>query len=410
MAWDVIVIGGGPAGLICAGTAARRGKKVLVAEKMERPARKILVTGKGRCNVTNNCDSDRFFAAVRNGGRFLQSAYSAFSAQDVMALVEGLGVPLKTERGDRVFPVSERAMDIADALVKYAKTGGAVIRRHEIEGLWIEEEGLRGVVTADGEQMEAGSVVVATGGLSYPGTGSTGDGYRLAEQAGHVLIPARASLIPIETTEPWCKDLMGLSLKNVELRVLDENKGKKKPVFREQGEMLFTHFGVSGPLVLSASAHMAGEISRYRLEIDLKPALTPEQLDARLQRDFGENSNRDFSNSLGKLLPSALIPVAARLSGIPADRKCNQITKEQRRSFAALLGALPLTPKAFRPIEEAVITAGGVKLSEVSPKTMESKLLPGLHFAGEVLDLDAYTGGFNLQIAYSTGYAAGTYC
>lgn len=410
MAWDVIVIGGGPAGLICAGTAARRGKKVLVAEKMERPARKILVTGKGRCNVTNNCDSDRFFAAVRNGGRFLQSAYSAFSAQDAMALVEGLGVPLKTERGDRVFPVSERAMDIADALVKYAKTGGAVIRRHEIEALWIEEEGLRGVVTADGERLEAGSVVVATGGLSYPGTGSTGDGYRLAEQAGHVLIPARASLIPIETAEPWCKDLMGLSLKNVELRVLDENKGKKKPVFREQGEMLFTHFGVSGPLVLSASAHMAGEISRYRLEIDLKPALTPEQLDARLQRDFGENSNRDFSNSLGKLLPSALIPVVAGLSGIPADRKCNQITKEQRRSFAALLGALPLTPKAFRPIEEAVITAGGVKLSEVSPKTMESKLLPGLHFAGEVLDLDAYTGGFNLQIAYSTGYAAGTYC
>ncbi|MFV0400125.1 MAG: NAD(P)/FAD-dependent oxidoreductase [Oscillospiraceae bacterium] len=410
MAWDVIVIGGGPAGLICAGTAARRGKKVLVAEKMERPARKILVTGKGRCNVTNNCDSDRFFAAVRNGGRFLQSAYSAFSAQDAMALVEGLGVPLKTERGDRVFPVSERAMDIADALVKYAKTGGAVIRRHEIEALWIEEEGLRGVVTADGERLEAGSVVVATGGLSYPGTGSTGDGYRLAEQAGHVLIPARASLIPIETAEPWCKDLMGLSLKNVELRVLDENKGKKKPVFREQGEMLFTHFGVSGPLVLSASAHMAGEISRYRLEIDLKPALTPEQLDARLQRDFGENSTRDFSNSLGKLLPSALIPVVAGLSGIPADRKCNQITKEQRRSFAALLGALPLTPKAFRPIEEAVITAGGVKLSEVSPKTMESKLLPGLHFAGEVLDLDAYTGGFNLQIAYSTGYAAGTYC
>lgn len=403
MGTDVIVAGAGAAGLLCAAEAARRGRRVLLLEKMERPGRKLLITGKGRCNLTNNCSRDGFLAAVRTNSRFLYSAYSAFSAQDTMALWEALGVPLKTERGGRVFPVSDRSADVVDALVRHARESGARLEQGKVTGLLLTEAGVAGVRTDRGD-IPARSVVVATGGLSYPRTGSTGDGYRLAAQAGHTVVPRRPSLIPVETEESWCRDLMGLSLKNCILTV--RRAGAKKPVFSELGEMLFTHFGVSGPLVLSASAHMAGDPGDYRMEIDLKPGLTEQQLDARLLRDFGENRNRDFSNALGELLPRKLIPVAVSLSGIGGGTKVHQITRERRRELAGLLKGLPLTPKAFRPIEEAVVTAGGVAVEEVSPKTMESKRAPGLYFAGEVLDVDAYTGGYNLQIAFSTGFLA----
>ncbi|MDL2233145.1 NAD(P)/FAD-dependent oxidoreductase [Ruminococcaceae bacterium OttesenSCG-928-L11] len=401
--FDVIVIGGGAAGLLCAGYAAQKGKRVALLEKKDRPGRKLLITGKGRCNVCNRCTEEEFISSVRNNNRFLYSAYNAFDAQATMDFFESRGVPLKTERGNRVFPVSDRAADIVEALTAFAKDSGAVLEQAECLSLLLENGEIRGVATDKGE-YHAPSVVVATGGKSYPLTGSTGDGYRFAQEAGHTVTSLRPSLIPIVANEKWCSDLMGLSLKNVTLSL--HQKGKKKPVFSELGEMLFTHFGISGPLVLSASAHMTGNIGDYTIAIDLKPGLSPEKLDARLLRDFGENTNRDFINALGDLLPRKLIPVAIKLSGIEFEKKVHQITKAQRQAFAALLKGLVITPKGFRPIEEAVVTAGGVKVSEVNPKTMESKLVKGLYFAGEVLDLDAYTGGFNLQIAFSTGYLA----
>ena len=402
--YDVIVVGGGAAGLLCAGTAAARGRKVLVLEKMERPARKILVTGKGRCNLTNNCTPEELRAAVKANPRFLYSAFSVFSAQDTMNLFEQLGVPLKTERGGRVFPVSDKAMDIADALVRYAKKSGAEIKREEITALWIKEGSLHGVI-AGKERYAADNVVLATGGKSYPGTGSTGDGYRFAAEAGHEIISPRPSLIPIETNESWCADAMGLSLKNITLTVLQQ--GKKKPVFSSMGELLFTHFGVSGPLVLSASAHMTAKPGDYKLLIDLKPALAENELDARILRDFEQYKNKYFRNALDDLLPRALIPVIIANSGIAPEAKVHQITRAERQALITAIKALTLTPKSFRPIEEAVVTAGGVKTLQVDPKTMQSKLMQGLFFAGELLDVDAYTGGYNLQIAFSTGYVAG---
>ena len=404
MPYDVIVVGGGAAGLLCAATAALRGRKVLVLEKMERPVRKILVTGKGRCNLTNNCTTDELRVAVRTNPRFLYSAFSAFSSQDTINLFEQLGVPLKTERGGRVFPVSDKAMDIADALVGYARKSGADIKQAEITSLWIENGKLQGVF-AGKERYAASNIVLATGGKSYPGTGSTGDGYGFAAEAGHEIIAPRASLIPIETKESWCADVMGLALKNVTLTVAQN--GKKKPVFNAMGELLFTHFGVSGPLVLSASAHMNDKPEEYGLSIDLKPALSEAELDARILRDFEKYKNKDFRNALADLLPKALIPVIVNNSGIAPEAKVHQITRAERQALIAAIKVLKLTPKKFRPIEEAVITAGGVKISQIDPKTMQSKLLEGLFFAGELLDVDAYTGGYNLQIAFSTGYAAG---
>ncbi|MCL2056264.1 MAG: NAD(P)/FAD-dependent oxidoreductase [Oscillospiraceae bacterium] len=403
MIYDTAIIGGGAAGLLCAGFAAGRGKKVLLIEKMGRPGRKLMITGKGRCNVTNNCSRDEFIRAVTKNGRFLYSAYTAFGSADTIALFERLGVPLKTERGNRVFPVSDKSADIVDALVRFAAESGAETRHCNCTGLMISDGKICGVETGGG-QVYAKSVVVATGGASYPLTGSTGDGYRFAAQAGHTVTELRPSLVPIISNEPWCKELMGLTIKNVTLSLYKE--GKKKPLFSELGELLFTHFGVSGPLVLSASAHMRGGIGQYRLVIDLKPGLAAEQLDARLLRDFAANQSRDFINALGALLPRKLIPAAVKLSGIGAGTKVHQITKEQRRGFTALLKNLTVTPKAFRPIEEAVVTSGGVDVREINPATMQSKLVGGLSFAGEVLDVDAYTGGFNLQIAFSTGYLA----
>lgn len=406
--YDVIVIGAGAAGLMAAGTAAAQGKKTLVLERNDRPAKKVLITGKGRCNVTNNCTQDHFISQVKTNGRFLYSAIAAFSPQDAMAFFERLGLALKTERGNRVFPVSDRSADVAAALIRYAKEQGAHLETARVKELILENGAVKGVTTHEGKTYYAPSVIVATGGLSYPGTGSTGDGYRFAMQAGHTIMPTEPALIPIVTNEDWCKRAMGLSLKNVTLSVVDVKRDKT--VFSELGEMLFTHFGISGPLVLSASSVMDSAcLADYRLNIDLKPALSSEQLDKRIQRDFLENLNKDFSNSLGALLPKKLIPVIVYLSGIAPDEKVNQITKEQRARLVQTIKTLTVTPRTFRPIEEAIVTSGGVKVAEINPKTMESKLCSGLYFAGEVIDVDAYTGGYNLQIAFSTGYLAGLY-
>lgn len=408
MSQRILIVGAGAAGLLAAGTASGLGKDVVILERNERPARKVMITGKGRCNVTNNCkELNELISNVPVNGRFLYSAFSNFMPSDTIDLVEDMGVTLKCERGNRVFPVSDKAVDIVDALTHYGTDDGAEIINGRAKELIIENGELKGVRTFDGEEIFADSVIVATGGMSYPQTGSTGDGYELARQAGHTIVEPKPSLVPLTAHEGFCSELMGLSLRNVGMKVVDTKKNNKV-VYEDFGEMLFTHFGVSGPMVLSASSHLREmEKNRYQIFIDLKPALTAEQLDARILRDFSENTNKDYINALGALLPRKLIPVVVRLSGIKGNTKVNQITKEERRRLVELLKSFKVTVKGFRPIEEAIITSGGVKVSEINPKTMESKLLPNLYFAGEVIDVDAYTGGFNLQIAFSTGRLAG---
>lgn len=402
--YDVVIIGGGAAGLCCAGFAAGRGFSVLVAERRERPARKILVTGKGRCNLTNNCSPDEVLKNVCGNPKFLYSALSGFGPADTMALFQGLGVPLKTERGNRVFPASDSARDIADALVRFAKGNGAAVVQAKVADILLEDGAAVGVQCEDGREYRGKSVVLAAGGMSYPATGSDGSGFLLAEKAGHTIIPPRGSLVPIHCREACCGEMAGLSLKNVTLSLWEE--GRKKPLFRELGEMLFTHQGVSGPLVLSASAWMRKAADRYRLAIDMKPGLTPEQLDARLLRELGDSPNRDIGNVLDSLFPRVFILPVLSAAEIPPNKKAREVTREERLRLGAAAKAFPLTPAALGPVEEAVVTAGGVKVSEVDPKTMASKLVPGLYFAGEVLDIDARTGGFNLQLAFSTGHAA----
>lgn len=402
--YDLIVVGAGAAGLMCAGTAAEAGLRVLLLDKNKRVGRKLLITGKGRCNVTNNCDADTVMRAVRSNSRFLYSALDRFSTADVMDFFESHGVPLKTERGNRVFPQSDRAVDIVDALDRFVRRSGAQFATAEVAEICTENGAVTGVLTAGGERFSAPAVVVATGGLSYPLTGSSGDGYRFAKALGHTVVDTQPSLVPLVTRESWCAELMGLSLRNVTLTL--RRAGRKKPVYHELGEMLFTHFGVSGPLVLSASSHISGPMEEYTLEVDLKPALSDEQLDARLLRDFEKFINKDFSNALDELLPRKFIPVAIRLAGIEPERKVHQITREQRAELVRVIKHLTIHPKRFRPVDEAIVTAGGVKTAEVNPSTMQSKLVDGLFFAGEVLDLDAYTGGYNLQIAFSTGRLA----
>ena len=399
---DAIVIGGGAAGLMAAGTCARRGLSVKIFDKNSRPGRKLRITGKGRCNVTNDC-SPQEVAAAAQGGRFLYSALYAFGPGQVMEFFESLGVPLKIERGRRVFPVSDSAHQVADALADYALGAGAEYIHKQVTGLIIRGGRVAGVCTEAGE-YPARSVLIACGGASYPGTGSCGDGYRLAREAGHSIEPLLPSLVPLVEQGDTCARLMGLSLKSTGLRVTAQ--GRKKPVYEDFGELLFTHFGLSGPTILSASAHMRQRLS-YTVHLDLKPALTQQQLDARLLREFGENKNRLFVNSLCRLLPQKLIPVVIERCGFPKDIRCNSITKEQRRELLTLLKDFTVPIKGFRPIEEAIVTAGGVSLKEVNPGTMESKLALGLYFAGEVLDVDAPTGGYNLQIAFSTGRLAG---
>ncbi len=402
----VLVIGGGPAGMMAAIAASRPGYAVTLLEKNPILGKKLLITGKGRCNVTNDCDVETLVAHVPQGGRFLYGAFSRFASRDTVEFFESLGVPLKTERGNRVFPVSDSAAQVRDAMAERVRQAGVAVRKGVAKELLAENGAVSGVLLESGERIPADRVIVAAGGVSYPGTGSTGDGYRLAKQAGHTVVPPSPSLVPLVCREKWSAELMGLSLRNTAVTVTDLKK--KKTLYSDFGELLFTHFGLSGPVILSASAHLRDmEPDRYRITLDLKPALTAEQLDARILRDFSLNLNRDFQNSLGKLLPAKLIPVAVRLSGIEPERKVHSVTKEQRRAFVSLLKGLSLTVAGYRPVEEAIITRGGVSLKEVDPSSMQSKLLPGLFFAGEVLDADAYTGGFNLQIAFSTGRLAG---
>ena len=404
---ETVIIGGSAAGLMAACAAADKGCRVTVAEKNERPARKLMITGKGRCNVTNNCDVDTLISNVPKNPKFLYSAFSQFNSQDVMRFFENNGVPLKTERGNRVFPVSDKAVDIVDALVSAAKNRGVKILHGAVCDILTDGVAVTGVRLENGVVLKTDRVILCTGGKSYPLTGSTGDGYKMAAKLGHTITDIKPSLVPLTVHEGFCTKLSGLSLKNVTLSVFES--GRKKPEFSEMGEMLFTHFGISGPLVLSASAHIRHiEKKQYTAVIDLKPALNLEQLDKRILRDFSEELNRDFSNSLDKLLPKSLIPVIVSFSGIDGGTKVNNVSREQRRSLCELIKNLTLHITGFRPIEEAIITRGGISVKEINPATMESKLIKGLFFAGEIIDVDAYTGGFNLQIAFSTGHLAGS--
>ncbi|MFT9078102.1 NAD(P)/FAD-dependent oxidoreductase [Ethanoligenens sp.] len=396
----VVVVGAGAAGMMAAGFAAKRHTVTLV-ERNARPGRKLMITGKGRCNVTNNCGLDDFLANVPVNPRFLYSALSQFSPADTMAFFEGMGVALKTERGRRVFPVSDKAVEIVDALALFAAPAQRCTGR--VQSLLLRDGTVTGIRLESGREIQADAVILCTGGASYPSTGSTGDGYHLAEQAGHSIVPPTASLVPMETEEEWPSRVMGLSLRNVTLNVI---AGNGKTIFSELGEMLFTHFGVSGPLVLAASSHLR-KPQGGQLLIDLKPGLSAEKLDARMQRDFEAFAAQNLSNALHALLPTRLIPICLLLAHIDGTKKTAQVTRVERQSLGMVLKALPLTIKAFRPIEEAIITSGGVRVREIDPKTMASKCTRGLYIAGELLDVDAHTGGYNLQIAFATGRAAG---
>ncbi len=403
----VLVVGGGAAGCFAAGTAAENNAEVLLLERNAKIGRKLMITGKGRCNVTNNTDEvDTLIRNIPANGRFLYSAFSNFMPQDTIDFFEDYGVKLKTERGNRVFPESDRAADIVDALDRWLSENGVRRIQARVTELLTENGEIKGVKTETGDTYFADCVILATGGKSYPKTGSTGDGYTLAKSAGHTVTPLRPSLSALVCREGFCSDCMGLSLRNIALTVKDTKTNKT--VYTDFGEMLFTHFGVSGPVILSASAHMREmEPARYHLFVDLKPALSLEKLDARILRDFGENQNKAIANVLPLLLPRALVPVVLRLSGIRPNEKVNQITKAQRQTLCNTVKSLSLTVIDFNDIKEAIVTSGGISTAEINPKTMESKVCKGLYLVGELLDCDAYTGGFNLQIAFSTGRLAG---
>lgn len=402
---NIVVVGGGAAGMMAACTAARRGASVILIERNAQLGVKVNITGKGRCNVTNDSDPETLIKNTLTNGRFLYSAFAAMSAQDTMSFFEKIGVPLKVERGKRVFPVSDRARDVSGALKTQLHRLGVQILQHRVKAIAEKDGAVCGVLLQDGSVLAADRVILATGGRSYPRTGSDGDGYRMARALGHTVTELRPSLVPLLTQETTPAQMEGLALKNVTLTV--KKDGKK--VFSDFGEMVFTAKGISGPLVLSASAHLDGKKHTYPYQafIDLKPALDAETLDKRLLRDFAENSNRDFSNALSQLLPAKMIPVAVQMCGIPGNQKVHTITRVQRENLCVLLKAFPFTVVAAGGWDEAVVTAGGISVKEIDPKTMGSKLVRGLYFAGEIMDVDAYTGGFNLQIAWSTGYCAG---
>jgi predicted Rossmann fold flavoprotein len=405
MKTDVAVIGGGAAGLMAAGTAASRGLSTILLEPNDRLGCKLRITGKGRCNLTNNCGVKEFLANVPTNPKFLYSCLTAFSPADAMGFFESIGLALKTERGNRVFPVSDSANEAADRLANWVKAQGVLIVKARAVAVE-RENGSVSAVRTDKGRISCRAVIVCTGGLSYSATGSTGDGYDFAANLGHTVTLQCPSLVPLECAESFCSELAGFSPRNVTLTAFEDGR----PVYRELGEMLFTHFGVSGPLVLSASAHMRRfEICKYTLAIDFKPALDEEKLDARILRDFSKFANRDFANALSALEAYSFIPVLVRCTGIAPETKVHDITRVQRRGLVALLKAFPLTVIGPRPVEEAVVTAGGVDVRQVDPRTMQSKLVPGLYFAGEILDTDAYTGGFNLQIAWATGRCAGSH-
>lgn len=401
----IIIIGGGAAGLIASATAAKRGEDVTVIEKNSRPARKVMITGKGRCNVTNACfDLDDLINSVVTNKRFMYSAFSSFMPYDTIALIEEMGVPTKIERGNRVFPESDKAVDIVDALVKNAKQSGVKFVQGTVTSFNTENNVIKSVNLADGTIVDGDAFAICTGGMSYQSTGSTGDGYRLAESVGHSVTDIEPALISLVASNGFVPKLQGLSLRNISIKLLDG----EKEIYSDFGEMLFTHYGVSGPVILSASSHMTHpKEHNYKIVIDLKPALDEQTLDKRIQRDFAENTNKDFINSLSKLLPNKLIPVIVKLSGIEPSEKVNQITKAQRQNLVHLLKNFTVNISDFRPINEAIITSGGVDVKEINPKTMGSKIIDNLFFAGEVIDVDAYTGGFNLQVAFSTGYLCG---
>ena len=403
---DAVVIGGGPAGMMAAVTAARRGRQILLLEHEKFCGKKLRITGKGRCNVCNDCDVKTFLQNVPVNPKFLYSALNSFSPADTIEFFTSLGVPLKTERGRRVFPVSDNAHDIARAMERAMRAAGVQILYAEAKEILTAEGAVIGVRTDAGD-VACTSALLATGGVSYPLTGSTGDGHRMAAALGHSVTPLRPSLVPLLCAEGDCAEMQGFSLKNVTLSL---QNAEKKPLYSELGEMMFTHFGVTGPLVLSASAHMRGDAgAHYTLSIDLKPGLDEAKLDARILRDFEKYQNRDFANALGDLAGRTMIPVLVRRSGIPPDTKVHSITREQRQRLVRLFKDYTLTVTGSRPIEEAIVTSGGVNVKEVDPRTMRSKLIEGLYFAGEILDVDAYTGGYNLQIAWSTGALAGAH-
>jgi len=407
--YDVIVVGGGPAGLMAAGTAAGQGKKVLLLEKNNSLGRKLLITGKGRCNLTNNTDQEGLLANIPGNPSFLYSAFYTFGSQELISFFEGLGVNLKTERGNRVFPASDKALDIVQALVRYVKKQKADIRLNEpVSEIKLLPEDIKEVVASSGRSYKCRKLILATGGLSYPGTGSTGDGYKFARNMGHKVTKLSPSLVPLKTQESWVHELQGLGLKNVGVKV---SLGGKL-LYQDFGEVMFTHYGISGPVTLSASRYLTDCFNKSEAEpaifsIDLKPALDHSALDKRLIRDLEKYKNKDFQNSLNDLLPQKMIPVIVELSGIPAEKKSNSVTKEERRNLGMILKELKFHITGPVGFNEAVITVGGVSVDEIKPGSMESKLVPGLYLAGELLDVDGYTGGFNLQIAFSTGYLAG---
>lgn len=402
---NVVIIGAGAAGLIAGAQAAKKGDSVTIIEKMPRPARKVMITGKGRCNVTNaTFDLEELVSYVPRNSRFMYSAFSAFMPYDTIALMEDMGVQTKIERGNRVFPVSDKAVDVVDALVNYATSSGASIINGTVKSLNLNGNTIEAVVLDNGDAIDCDAVAICTGGKSYPVTGSTGDGYALASSVGHTVTYIEPHLVPLVVSNNFIPKLQGLSLKNVSIKLFDDDR----EIYSDFGEMIFTHYGVSGPIILSASCHMTKpKQHNYSIILDLKPALDIQTLDKRIQRDFAENNNKDFLNSLSKLLPNKIIPVIVKLSGIEPSTKVNQITKEQRLTLTHLIKNIKLNIDDFRPIEEAIITSGGVNVKEINPKTMKSKIIDNLSFAGEVIDVDAYTGGFNLQIAFSTGYLCG---
>ena len=405
MTRKVIVIGAGPAGMMAAGAAAENGADVILFEKNKVVGKKLAITGKGRCNITNFCDTDEFIAHLTANPRFMYSAINAFSCYDTVAFFEERGLPTKVERGNRVFPESDKAADVVDTLYDYLTELDVQILNRQVESLLIDQNRVKGVRLSDRE-VYADAVIVTCGGLSYPATGSTGDGYSFAKSAGHSITPLLPSLVPLTCEDDDIPELQGLSLKNIAIHVIDNNSGKA--IYDDFGEMMFTHFGVTGPVILSASAHMRQmSPKRYSIEIDLKPALDDEALDKRILRDLKEFANKDIINSMAKLLPKKLIPVVLERAGIDPHIKCNTLTAAKRHDLLSVLKRFTVTVHSFRPIKEAVVTHGGVDVKDIDPRTMQSKLVENLYFAGEVLDLDAYTGGFNLQIAYSTGRLAG---
>ncbi|WFD12376.1 NAD(P)/FAD-dependent oxidoreductase [Tepidibacter hydrothermalis] len=404
----VVVIGGGAAGMIAASIAGGRGLDVTLIEKNSMVGKKLLITGKGRCNITNDCDVEELIENVPVNGKFLYSAFYTFTNMDVIELFNKLGVKTKVERGNRVFPVSDRSSDVVEALKKYMKQNNVKVLKGEVDKVESNDGCVKNIVLKNGKSITCDSVIIATGGASYPQTGSTGDGYKFARQNGHNINKIKPSLVPLETKEKWVKNLQGLTLRNISIKVLNKNN---KKVYDDFGELNFNSYGISGPVILSASCYIKDmDKNDYRVIIDLKPALSNEKLDNRIQRDFDKYSTKDFEEALKGLLPQKMIPTIVELTEIDPKKIVNQISKEERKKLIYSLKNMTLNIKKYRPIKDAIVTSGGVKINEINPSTMESKLIEGLYFAGEVIDVDAYTGGFNLQIAFSTGYLAGMNC